>query len=86
MKSVRLDAELEARLRRAAGLAGVSESEFIRQAIEERASTTLDGRLDDQLAGLIGAIKSDGGRAAAAHSRFRELLRKRTARKPASRR
>jgi predicted transcriptional regulator len=86
MKSVRLDAELEARLRRAAGLAGVSESEFIRQAIEEHASTTLDGRLDDQLAGLIGAIKSDGGRAAAAHSRFRELLRKRTARKPASRR
>jgi len=86
MKSVRLDAALEARLRRAAELHGVSESEFIRQAIDERATATLSGRLEDDMAGLIGAISSEGGRAAAAHDRFRELLRKRGARKPTSRR
>lgn len=86
MKSVRLDAELEIQLRRAAELAGISESEFIRKAIAERAAATLGGRLEDELVGLVGAIRSDGGRAAAAHDSFRELLRDRTARKPTSRR
>ncbi len=85
MKSVRLDGELETRLRRAAELAGISESEFIRQAIDERATATLGGSLEDQLAGLVGAIRSEGGRAAAAHQRFGDLLRKRTGRKSASR-
>ena len=85
MKSVRLDGDLETRLRRAAELTGVSESEFIRQAIDERATATLVGSLEDQLAGLVGAIRSEGGRAAAANQRFGELLRKRTGRKSASR-
>ena len=82
---MRLDGDLETRLRRAAELTGVSESEFIRQAIDERATATLVGSLEDQLAGLVGAISSKGGRAAAAHQRFGELLRKRTRRKSASR-
>jgi len=85
MKSVRLDGELESRLRRAAALAGISESEFIRQAIDERATAILAESLEDQLAGVLGVITSEGGRAAAAHQRFGDLLRKRTGRKTASR-
>ena len=85
MKSVRLDPALQARLRLAAEASGVSESEFIRQAVDERAAATLAGNLEATLAGSIGAVRSQGGRAAAAHDRYGELLRGRS-RKPASRR
>lgn len=86
MKSVRLDSHLEARLREAAHLAGVTESEFIRAAIEERSEATLAGVLESQLGGLIGAIRSNGGRAANAHQRYRELLKRDTSGTTKSRR
>jgi ribbon-helix-helix CopG family protein len=86
MKSVRLDSDLQARLTEAARTAGVSESEFIRAAIVERSEATLADRLEGRLAGLVGAIKSKGGRATKAHQRYRELLKSRTARTPKSRR
>ena len=86
MKSVRLDSDLEARLREAARLAGVSESEYIRAAIDERSKATLAGRLDSRLSGLIGVVRTRGGRAARAHERYRELLKRRSARTLKSRR
>ncbi len=86
MKSVRLDSNLQAKLKEAARTAGVSESEFIRAAIAERSEATLADRLEGHLTGLVGAIRSKGGRATEAHQRYRELLKRRTARAPRSRR
>ncbi|TMB99901.1 MAG: ribbon-helix-helix protein, CopG family, partial [Chloroflexi bacterium] len=63
MKSVRLDADLQIRLEEAARLAGVSQSDFIRAAIEERSEATLAGQLESRLTGLVGAVRSKGGRA-----------------------
>ncbi len=85
MKSVRLDADLQARLKEAARTAGVSESEFIRAAIDERSEATLAHGLEGHLTGLIGTIKSKGGRAKAAHQRYGELLKRLSARTPKSR-
>ncbi len=85
MKSVRLDADLQARLKEAARTAGVSESEFIRAAIDERSGATLARGLEGRLTGLIGTINSKGGRATKAHERYRELLKRRSARAPKSR-
>lgn len=86
MKSVRLDPDLQARLKEAARTAGVSESEFIRAAIADRSAATLADRLEGSLTGLVGAIRSKGGRAGKAHERYRELLKQRSARTPRSRR
>jgi predicted transposase YdaD len=86
MKSVRLNSDLQARLKEAAHMAGVSESEFIRAAITERSEATLADRLEGRLTGLIGSIRSKGGRATKAHQRYRELLKRRLPRTPKSRR
>ncbi len=86
MKSVRLDKDLEARLRESARMAGVSESEFIRAAIDERSRATLADGLESRLTGLIGAVQSKGGRATNSHQRFRDLLKRRKARTTKSRR
>lgn len=80
MKSVRLDPNLQARLKAAARTAGVSESEFIRAAIDERSDATLADGLEGRLTGLVGTINSKGGRARGAHQRYRELLKRRSAR------
>jgi hypothetical protein len=85
VKSVRLDADLQARLKAAARTAGVSESEFIRAAIDERSDATLAHGLEGRLTGLLGTIKSKGGRGNNAHLRYRELLNRRSARAPKSR-
>jgi len=76
VKSVRLDKDLEARLSESARMAGVSESEFIRAAIDERSRATLGEGLESRLTGLIGAVQTKGGRATSAHQRFRELQRR----------
>ena len=86
MKSVRLDSDLQARLKEAARTAGASESEFIRAAIAERVEATLADRLEGRLTGLVGAIRSKGGRAVDAHNRYRELLKRRSTRTAKSRR
>jgi hypothetical protein len=80
MKSVRLDPALQARLKQAAQLARVSESEFIRAAIAERSDATLADNLEARLGGLVGAVRSKGGRAQQAHQRYRELLERKNAR------
>jgi hypothetical protein len=75
MKSVRLDARTEARLREAARLARVPESRIIREAIAKRTDAILSSRLDVQLADLIGVVRSKGGRARRAHEAYTELLK-----------
>jgi Ribbon-helix-helix protein, copG family len=86
VKSVRLDKDLEARLRESARMAGVSESEFIRAAIDERSRNTLAAGLESRLTGLVGAVRTRGGRATNAHQRFRDLLKRRKTRTTKSRR
>lgn len=63
MKSLRLDPQLEARLQRAATVAGESLSEFIRRAAAERAEATLAASVadfDDVLGVVHGGIVHGG--------------------------
>jgi len=80
MKSVRLDETLEARLEEAARVSGKSVSEIIRQAIDERCEHILGQRLAHRLTDVIGAIRSDGGRARRSGKRLAETLRRRVRR------
>lgn len=77
VKSVRIDPELEARLRLAANILGVQESALIRNAIEEQCRRILQERLDGRLADVVGIVQTSGGRARNSGERFRELLRQR---------
>jgi hypothetical protein len=63
MRSVRLDPDLDERVRRAAEVEGSTVSEFIRNAITERTERTLSSRLSDRLVDVIGAVHTDGARA-----------------------
>ena len=76
MKSVRLDARIEARLREAARLARIPESRIIRDAIVQRTDAMLANRLDYQMADLIGSVDGDQPTADRAHEAFGELLQK----------
>ena len=76
MKSVRLDEEVEKQLERAAEIAGVSESEFIREAIRRQAGQVLGESLEVRLADVVGTVQSEGGRARRAHDQFRETLKR----------
>jgi hypothetical protein len=74
MKSVRLDARTEARLREAARLSRVSESRIIRDAIGAHTDAILANRLDYQMADLIGTVAGDQPNADRAHEAFGDLL------------
>jgi hypothetical protein len=74
MRSLRLDSDLDDRVRRAAALEGTSVSEFLRQAAAERASHALAGDPAEILAYSIGAIRSDLGQARDSGSAFADLL------------
>lgn len=76
MKSVRLDPELEAELARAARTAGVSESNFIREAVRRRCDEVLRETLAEELmrAGVVGSLSLGGGVARKSGRRFAELL------------
>ena len=76
MKSVRLDARTEARLREAARLARVSESRIIRDAVAQHTDAILANRLDYQIADLIGSVGGGQPTADRAHEAFGELLQK----------
>ena len=66
MRSLRLDAELDRHIRRAAAQEGVSISEFLRLAAAERAERTLEQPNSERLADLLGVIHGGGdGRARA---------------------
>jgi hypothetical protein len=74
MKSVRLDARTEARLKEAARLARVTESRIIRDAVAKHTDAILANRLDYQMADLIGSVAGGKPTAGRAHEAFGELL------------
>jgi len=82
MKSVRLDPETEINLEFAAKARGISESEFIRQAIRREAQAVLGETLDLRLADVLGKIKSKGGRANDSHAKFQQLVAKEHKKRP----
>jgi hypothetical protein len=77
VRSVRLDKELDELVRRAAAREGESVSEFLRRAASERAHRTLADRPVAQIADVIGAVHSDGGRARQTGEAFADLLSER---------
>jgi len=74
MRSLRLDPDLDERVRRAASAEGASVSEFLRRAAAERAERTLSQRNSDRLADVIGVVHSGGGRARDTGGAFTDLL------------
>jgi predicted DNA-binding protein len=77
VKSVRLDADLQAKLERAARALATSQSEFIREALARRCDEVLGGSLAERLATVIGIVQSSGGRAARSGAAFRAALARR---------
>jgi hypothetical protein len=63
MRSIRLDDELDTRVRQAAATEGASVSEFIRRAASERADQTLASGASERLADVLGAVHGGGGQA-----------------------
>lgn len=63
MRSLRLDPDLDERVRRAAAISGESVSEFIRHAAEERANETLAAQPGGSFADVAGVVHGGGGRA-----------------------
>jgi Protein of unknown function (DUF1778) len=60
MRSLRLSAELDDRVRQAAALEGSSVSEFLRQAASERAERILAADPAERLGYAIGAVEGGG--------------------------
>ena len=82
MRSLRLDPELDERVRRAAALEGASVSEFLRRAAAERAERTLSQRGSERLADVVGVVRGGrGGRARDAGKAFGDLLSERGTRR-----
>jgi hypothetical protein len=80
MRSLRLEPQLDERVRRAAAAEGSSVSEFLRNAAAERADRALAHRNSDRLADVIGAVNGGGaGRARESGAAFGELLAERRA-------
>jgi len=80
MKSVRLEPSLRARLRSAARATGMTESEFIRDALARRSDAVLSDRLDVRLADVIGIGHGGGGQAERTGDAFTEIVRRKHAR------
>ncbi|MGH2443510.1 MAG: DUF1778 domain-containing protein [Chloroflexota bacterium] len=74
MRSLRLDPELDERIRRAAAVKGESVSEFLRRAAAERAEDTLCARPSERFADVAGLIHGGGGRARRTGAAFSESL------------
>lgn len=74
MRSIRLDDELDMRVRQAAAAEGASVSEFIRRAASERADHTLATGASERLADVVGAVHGGGGRARDTGTAFVEAL------------
>lgn len=74
MRSVRLEPELDDQVRRAAAAEGKTVSEFIREAVAERAQQALGNRTADRLADVIGSVHAGGGQARHSGQAFVETL------------
>jgi Protein of unknown function (DUF1778) len=74
MRSLRLDPDLDEKVRRAAAAKGETVSEFLRQAAAERAEKTLAGRSSEQFADVAGVVHGGGGRARRTGQAFTESV------------
>ena len=74
MRSLRLDPDLDEKVRKAAAAKGESVSEFIRQAAAERADKTLKAHTSEQFADVAGVVHGGGGRARRSGTAFVEGL------------
>lgn len=74
MRSLRLDPDLDRRVRKAAALKGESVSEFIRRAAAERVEETLAERGRVRFADVAGAVHGGGGRARRSGEAFADAL------------
>jgi len=74
MRSLRLDPDLDEKVRRAAAAKGESVSEFIRQAAAERADETLAGRPSERFADVAGVVHGGGCGARRTGQAFTESL------------
>jgi predicted transcriptional regulator len=74
VRSLRLDPELDDKLRRAAAAEEKSVSEFIRRAAEERADEVLGRRTSERFSDVAGVISGGGGRARRSGKAFTEQL------------
>jgi hypothetical protein len=72
--SLRLDPELDAKVRRAAEVKGESVSEFIRHAAEDRADEALRGSPGEMFGDVAGIVHSGGGQARRSGEAFLEIL------------
>jgi hypothetical protein len=71
MRSLRLDPELDEKVKRAAAIRGESVSEFLRQAAAERAEETLSKRVS--FVDVVGVVHGGGGRARRTGKAFSEV-------------
>lgn len=74
MRSVRLDDDLDDKVKRAAALRGQSVSEFLRLAAAEKAEETLSAAGRERFADVAGVIHSKGGQARRTGKAFLEVL------------
>jgi hypothetical protein len=77
VRALRIDSELDARLRRAAEITDTSVSEFIRRAAADRADDVLGDRPSEVLSDVLGSIHGGGGRARRTGDAFRDVLAER---------
>ncbi|HVC23299.1 MAG TPA: DUF1778 domain-containing protein [Candidatus Dormibacteraeota bacterium] len=78
MRSLRLDGDLDEKVRRAAAIRGESVSEFLRRAAAERAEDTLVGTAHERFADVAGVIHGGGGRARRTGEAFLDVLTRRS--------
>ena len=74
MRSLRLDPDLDKKVRRAAAAKGESVSEFLRRAAAERADETLAVHPGERFADVSGVVHGGGGRARRTGAAFSESL------------
>jgi len=74
MRSLRLDPELDQRVRKAAALRGESVSEFLRQAATKHAEETLSEAGRERFADVAGIVHGGGGRARRSGEAFADDL------------
>lgn len=74
MRSIRLDPELDRKVRKAAAVRGESVSAFIRIAAAMRAEETLSERGRDRFRDVTGAVHGGGGRARRSGEAFAEIV------------
>ncbi len=74
MRSLRLDPDLDKKVRRAAAVKGESVSEFLRRAAAERAEVTLADHPSERFTDVAGVVHGGGGRARRTGAAFAESL------------